>query len=289
MRSIFSIRVQLLSLVLAISLPMIVMMLFTIYDNAQHRIEEASNTAHILAMSASTDISRVLASNRDMMVQMAKRPAIRKMSAKHCDPVLWDLLGLFPRSANMTVVDINGTAICSAVPQPGGKPVSVAKAAWFKKSLQEDGFVVSDPFFGPITGRWVTVLTYPVRDDQGRKIGFIGLPLDLALYQPNLTNVPLIPGTSIGVISGDGTYVWRNLETEKWVGQNHGQNQTIKNILAGSEGEMEGVGGIRRHYQSLRSRKCPGRCMSASPPAISRHSFRLRSTVTCCWACSDWY
>jgi diguanylate cyclase (GGDEF)-like protein len=257
--------VQLLALVLAISLPMIGVMLFTIYDNAQQRIKEANNTAHVLAMSASTDISRVLASNRDMMVQMAKRPSIRKMSARHCDPVLWDLLGLFPKSANMTVVDINGTAICSAVPQPDGKPVSVAKAPWFKRSLKEDGFVVSDPFFGPITGRWVTVLTYPVRDDEGRKIGFIGLPLDLALYQPNLTNVPLIPGTSIGVISGDGTYVWRNLETEKWVGQNHGQNQTIKNILAGLEEEMEGVGGIRRHYHIVAVKEVPWKVFVGIP------------------------
>ncbi len=248
MRSIFSIRVQLLALVLAISLPMIGVMLFTIYDNAQQRIVDVRNSSHMLAVSAATDISRLLTTNRDLMTQMARRPLIRKMSAYDCDPELWDLLDLFPKSANMTVVDINGNAICSAVPQPGGKPVSVAQAPWFKKSLEVDGFVVSDPFYGPITGRWVTVLTYPVLDMQGKKVGFIGLPLDLALYEPNLTNVSLIPDTTIGVLTEDGTYVWRNMDPEQWVGKNRAASPTVKNILAGMEGKMEGVDDIRRIY-----------------------------------------
>ncbi|HLP98950.1 MAG TPA: EAL domain-containing protein [Sideroxyarcus sp.] len=248
MKSIFTIRTQLLALVLAIALPMVGILAYTIYDNAQQRVVEARLTAHMLAAAAASDVYRVLVSNRDFLVEMAKRPLIRKMDAKHCDQVLWDFRQLFPKSANMTVIDMQGTAICSAVPQPGGKPVSVAQAAWFKKSLAQDGLVVGDPFFGPITGRWVTVLTYPIRDEQGRKIGFLGLPLDLALYQPNLTNVPLIPDTTIGVVTADGTYVWRNHDTEKWVGQKHGDNKTLRNLLAGIDGEMEGIDSIRRLY-----------------------------------------
>ncbi|MDZ4202200.1 MAG: EAL domain-containing protein [Gallionella sp.] len=248
MKTIFTIRTQLLALVMAIALPMVGILVYTIYDNAQQRIVEAKLTAHMLAASAAADVNRVLLSNRDFLVQMAKRPLIRKMDARNCDKVLWDFRELFPKSANMTVIDMQGTAICSAVPQPGGKPVSVAQAPWFKKSLTMDGFVVSDPFFGPITGRWVTVLTYPIRDEQGNKIGFLGLPLDLALYEPNLTNVPMIPGTTIGIVTQGGVFVWRNIETEKWVGQKHSDNKTLQNILAGMEGEMEGIDSVQRLY-----------------------------------------
>ena len=248
MKSIFTIRTQLLALVMAIALPMVGILVYSIYDNAQQRIVEAKLTAHMLAASAAADVNRVLLSNRDFLVQMAKRPLIRKMDARNCDKVLWDFRELFPKSANMTVIDMQGTAICSAVPQPGGKPVSVAQAPWFKKSLATDGFVVSDPFFGPITGRWVTVLTYPVRDEQGRKIGFLGLPLDLALYEPNLTNVPMIPETAIGIVARDGTFVWRNLDTEKWVGQKRSENKALQKLLTGVEGEMEGIDAVQRIY-----------------------------------------
>lgn len=248
MKTIFTIRTQLFALVAAIALPMVGILVYTIYDNAQQRVVEAKLTAHMLAAATASDVNRVLFSNRDFLVQMAKRPLIRKMDARNCDKVLWDFRELFPKSANMTVIDMQGTAICSAVPQPGGKPVSVAKAAWFKKSLEQDGLVVSDPFFGPITGRWVTVLTYPIRDEQGKKIGFLGLPLDLALYEPNLSNAPMIPGTAIGIVTSDGVFVWRNLETEKWVGKKHSNNETLKNILPGIDSEMEGIDSVARLY-----------------------------------------
>jgi diguanylate cyclase (GGDEF)-like protein/PAS domain S-box-containing protein len=242
MRSRFTIRVQLLALVMAVALPMVWLLGYSIYDDARQRAAAVKSTAHTLAEIASADVERVLQSNRDILVQMSKRPLIRKVDARHCDQVLWDFRQLFPKSANMTVVDMHGTAICSAVPQPGGKPVSVAEAAWFRKSLDEDGFAVGAPFFGPITGRWVTVLTYPIRDDRRNKTGFLGLPLDLALYEPNLSRAPLIPGSTVGIITADGTFVWRNLDTEKWVGKNLGDSETIRKILAVKHGEIEGMG-----------------------------------------------
>jgi len=242
MKSRLTIQVQLLALVMAVALPMIWLLGYSIYDDARQRAAAVKSTAHTLAEIASADVERVLQSNRDILVQMSKRPLIRKVDARHCDQVLWDFRQLFPKSANMTVVDMHGTAICSAVPQPGGKPVSVAEAAWFKKSLATDGFVVSDPFFGPITGRWVTVLTYPIHDDHGKKTGFLGLPLDLALYEPNLSSAPLIPGSTIGVITADGTMVWRNLDTEKWVGKDLSENENVRRILSLKHGEMEGAG-----------------------------------------------
>jgi len=107
---------------------------------------------------------------------------------------------------------------------------------------------VSDPFFGPITGRWVTVLAYPIHNEQGKKIGILALPMDLALYQPILSNVPLIPDTTIGVIAADGTYLWRNHDTENWVGKNLSGNKTIQKILTGVGGEMEGIDSLPRYY-----------------------------------------
>jgi diguanylate cyclase (GGDEF)-like protein/PAS domain S-box-containing protein len=238
----FTIRAQLFSLVMAIALPLIGIFSYTIYEDARHNVVQAKSTARTLVMATSSDIERVLKSNRDFLLQMSMRPLVRKMDPRHCDQVLWNFRELFPKSANMTVIDLHGTAICSAVPQPGGKPVSVAQVAWFRKSLLEDGLVVSEPFYGPITGRWVTVLTYPIHDDQGRKIGFLGLPLDLALYEPNLSNAPLVPDTLVGVITADGTMVWRNRDTEKWLGKNISADQNIQKLLKVKDGELEGAG-----------------------------------------------
>jgi diguanylate cyclase (GGDEF)-like protein len=248
MKPSLTIRGQLVVLVMAIALPMVGMLVYTIFDYAQQRVKEAQSTAHILTVAAVADVERVLSSNRDLLVQMAKRPLIRRMDAAMCDQVLWDFRGLFPKSANMTVIDLHGTAICSAVPQPNGKAVSVAQAAWFKQSLAQDDFVVSDPFFGPITRRWVTVLTYPIRDDVGRKIGFLGLPLDLALYEPNLSHAAVLPDTSVEIITAAGQFIWRNQDTEKWVGKSFGNHQVVQHLLADVKQTMVGVDGVRRFY-----------------------------------------
>lgn len=250
MKAPLTIRAQLLALVMAIALPMIAIFLYTILDDAQHRIAEAKANARMLAVITASDVDRVLKSNRDFLVQMSRQPLVRKVDAKHCDEVLSDFRELFPKSANMTVIDTRGTAICSSVPQPGGKPVSLVNAPWFKKSQAGDGFVVGDPFFGPITGRWVTVLTYPVRDGQGNKTGFLGLSLDLALYQPNLSDAPLVPSPAVGVITADGTIVWRNIDAEKWVGKNVSGNENVRKMLSVKDGETEGVGvdSVSRFY-----------------------------------------
>ncbi|WP_190272122.1 histidine kinase [Sideroxydans lithotrophicus] len=250
MKSPYTIRAQLMALVAAVALPMVGILAYTIYDNAKQQIVEAQTIARTLVVASASDVDHVLITNRDLLRQIAKRSLIRKMDGKHCDQVLSDLHDLFPKSANMTLIDIQGTAICSVVPQTKGKQVSVANAAWFKKSLATDGLVVSEPFVGPITGRWVTVLTYPIHDDAGNKIGFLGLPLDLALYEPDLSDAQLVPGTSIGVITAGGAVVWRNIDADKWIGKDLSNNKEFEKILAVKQGAIEGKGfdSIPRFY-----------------------------------------
>ena len=250
MKSFLTIRAQLLALVAAFALPMIGIFVYTVYDDAHHKIEDAKAMARTLAVISASDVDRALKNNRDLLVQMSKRPIIRKVDARKCDRILWDFRQLFPKSANMTVIDLGGVAVCSAVPQPGGKPVSIAKSPWFPRTMVEEGLVVSDPFYGPITGRWVTVLTYPIRDDSGKKSGYLGLPLDLALYEPNLSHAPLEPDTVVGVVTAKGVVVWRNIDTEKWVGKNLSDDPHIREVLELKNGEIEATGadGIRRFY-----------------------------------------
>ena len=60
MKSTFTIRTQLFALVAAIALPMVGILVYTIYDAAQQRIAEAKSTARMLALAASADVDRVL-------------------------------------------------------------------------------------------------------------------------------------------------------------------------------------------------------------------------------------
>ncbi len=245
-----SIRKQLLILMASIAIPMAALLIYAIYDNTKQRTAQAEASAERFSIVAASDVAKVLETNKEMLEQMAKRPLIKAVDAKRCDNILWDFKELFPKSANMTVIDIDGNATCSAMPQPDGKAVNVAKTEFFQRSLREKGFVVGKPFFGPITGRWVTVLTYPIVDDNLKLVGFLGLPLDLVLYKPNLSAAPLAPDTTAGVITSDGVFVWRNKEAEKWVGRSGMNAKAINRMLSVKNGKFISVGvdGIERLY-----------------------------------------
>jgi signal transduction histidine kinase/ActR/RegA family two-component response regulator len=118
----------------------------------------------------------------------------------------------------------------------------VAKTEWFKRALAEQRFLVGKPFIGPITGRLVSVLVEPVRNDAGKLLGFIGLPLDLERFSLRIAAETLPEGTRFGLISADGTLIWRNVDPDKLIGKNIGASPAARQGLALKDGQFEAIG-----------------------------------------------
>lgn len=188
--------------------------------------------------------------NRERMMGIGRRPEVLAMDPARCGTLLTDLRLMFPEFANLATVDLNGMAPCSAVPQPGGKPVSVAKAEWFQRAMAEQRFIVGKPFMGPITHRLVAVLVQPVLTPDNELRGFIGLPLDLESFNPRIPEGSLPEGTRFGFISHDGIMVWRNADQEKLIGKYVGDQTGPKLALQIRDGEAETIGtdNISRYY-----------------------------------------
>ncbi|MBI5162583.1 MAG: HAMP domain-containing protein [Magnetospirillum sp.] len=196
-----------------------ILVAYAIDASTEIALNEIRTTARGLSRAAAAEVGVSFQGNRDALAHMAERPLIRGATLDRCDPLLTDFRQVFPRFANVAVVDDQGIAICSAVAQPGGKPVDVFKTEWFQRVLTEKTFVVGKPFIGPITGRWVSVLALPILDDAGEVSRVLGLPLDLVNYVPSAALAPTIPNTLVGILTGDGTVVWRNADPEHWVGK----------------------------------------------------------------------
>ena len=246
----FSIRSLLLLLVAAFSVPVLALLGFIMHGAVRQSVAETQSTARMLSVVAAADVGRVIRTNRDFLEQMAARPLIRALDPERCDPVLREFRELFPIFANMFVVERSGRLFCSAVPEPGGKPVSAAKADWFREAVAKQRFLAGKPLYGRITGKWVSVLTYPIRDDSGQFAGVIGLPIDLTHYRPNLAGVALPAGTTVGIQGADGMLVWRNIDAEKWMGKNVADLKAARDLLRIRDGLGEGIGldGVHRLY-----------------------------------------
>jgi signal transduction histidine kinase/CheY-like chemotaxis protein len=192
----------------------------------------------------------LLERNRERMMGIGKRPEVLAMDPARCGTLFSDLRFMFPEFANLATVDLDGMAPCSAVPQPGGKPVSVAKSEWFQRAMAERRFIVGKPFMGPITHKLVAVLVQPVRSADNELRGFIGLPLDLERFNPRIPEESLPEGTRFGFISHDGIMVWRNADQEKLIGKYVGDQTGPKLALQIRDGEAETIGtdNISRYY-----------------------------------------
>ena len=252
-KTIASIRQYLYFLATAVVAAMVGVLGFTVYSNMQNAVAENRSSLRTLATIIASNTTYVLERNKEALERLARRPAIQTMDPAKCDPILLEFHELFPSFANLATIAPNGTAPCSGVPQPNGKPVSVAKTEWFKRAISEQRFLVGNPFTGPITGRTVSVLVEPVRNADNKLLGFVGLPLDLANFDPHISGETLPKGTRFGIIGGDGTLIWRNVDPEHLIGKYIGDQPGPRQALLVKHGEFESTGtdGVSRHYSVM--------------------------------------
>ena len=259
----WSIRTQLFALVVAVVLPFIGLLAYTTYTNAEADAQQARAAALNIAQLTAAHTQQFIAESASTLAQLAQRPLIRAALSRSpersegaaegpaaCDPILAELHALDPTFTNIGLINLDGLVICSAVPQPGGQPVSVAAFPWFQNAKRAGQFTVGEPHVGPITGKWVSALTQPVHDDAGNLVGILAMTIDLVRYQSAFGGVNLPPGSVVKILDDNGTVIARWPEPEKWVGKNLRGTEIIDLVLATREGQAQvrGVDGVERVY-----------------------------------------
>jgi len=238
----YSIRAQLLALMAVVVLPLAAMLAYAVYADARNEIRQARYQVRTLAELVASDVSHTLESSRDILRKLSLRPLVRQADSHRCDPALADLRESYPGFADLGVIDTAGDVICSAVAKTGEKAISVARMEWFARAIREDRFIAGKPMIGPITGKWVSVLAYPLHDDREKLIGLVVLPLDLAAYLPGVSNALLAADATVEILTADGTVVWRNRDMQRWVGMKREGAHQPGRLPAGPQGEWEGIG-----------------------------------------------
>ncbi len=244
-----SIRSHLLLLVLALSVPLVASVGYEIYNQMQQAVAHAKSSLRALAQTMASNTGGRIANAGQTLERLAQRPLVQQVDPQHCDPVLKDLLELNPDFANVTYTNMAGVVVCSAVPQPGGKPVNVSQAPWFKTLLENKRFTIGEPFLGPITGKWVSVLSTPIWNAEHEMMGSVQFPLDLKAYDPNIPAQFLPEGSRYGFFSHNGIMIWRNLDPEGVIGTRPNA-EAARRIVEVRDGEFESlaVDGVTRFF-----------------------------------------
>ena len=241
---------MLLVLVIANMLPVAALLAYTGYQDYQQTQELAAQTAMQLAEVTAQNVEAFLAETRLTMSRLANRPGIRRISAAHCDSVFFEFKDLYPQFANFSQANLDGELICSTSPQPGGKFTVIRDTVWFKRVTQTRDFVIAPPHIGLVTGKVVAVLAHPVRDDAGRMVGSIQLPIDLLGFKPIVSSSNLPRSTIVTLFDSTGTIVARSQDAERFVGTMQREAPIIATILSQRYGtaRSKSVEGVERIY-----------------------------------------
>ncbi len=256
-RSIFS---QLVGLGLVLILPLTAFVGWGLYQQFQKDRDDALRDLTRLRQISEKQIQGYLDGAHGRLDRLSQRVAATQASRGEVEPLLREFAALNPEYSNVALIDTNGIVQAAVTLRPANPTQSMATYEPYKLAMEAKGFLVARPFKGPITGRWVGLLSNPVLDANGQRTGTLLLPLNLIELSHILTYDPAESNTLLGVIDDSGTIVLRSFKAEEYIGQTAPQ---IRNILqdadrpGGGKGQVTGFDGTRRTYSAGRLPNTP--------------------------------
>src|SRR5436190_2178561 len=118
-----SIRARVVMLIVAISLPLIGVLLWGFIAEVNRQHAEAQDLALRIARSVASDIRDSNSRAGALLTRMARRSKIQRADPGDCDS-LFSITEFFPQYPNLVLYDLNSTILCSATPTPEDVPYS---------------------------------------------------------------------------------------------------------------------------------------------------------------------
>ncbi len=242
-----SIRTQIFLLVLAILFPVAAMLAWFLGAEVRHAREAAQDKVRLLADTSAMRLVLTLGDYREMLRRMAERPGVRALDARDFDPLVGEIVRLHPELNNLGVRDRNARAVYTFLPNPPPAE-QMREFPWFREGLRNGAFAAGNAFPGRQSGRWVSVLTYPIRNDAGLLSGLIFTPVDLQRLSERIFQG--VPDNAVAtVIDREGVTLLRSKAAEQFIGK-PSHPQAEKAVEGRSEGylSLPGVDGVPMLY-----------------------------------------
>ena len=227
--SLASLRTRLLLLVLLAAIPALGLTLYTNLEERQLRKALVQEHAMRLSRLVSADYERLIEDARQLLVTLARFPAVRDRNRAACDALFADLVTKYSSYANLGVIDADGNVFCTAVPITD--EVYLGDRVYFRRALETRDFAIGEYQVGRITRKATVNFGYPVVGDAGDARAVVFAALDLAWLNQLARQAELPPGTMLTVIDRNGTILSRYPDDGKWVGELMPEPLVLKAIL----------------------------------------------------------
>ncbi len=241
-----SLRVRLLFLVIAATVPGLALILYEISEQQDLTMVLAEQSAEHVAHEVSSNHKRTLEGAHQFLTGLAQLPSLRNPEAETCSALLNDILKQSPTYKNLGVLKTTGDLSCSARPFNGS--AILAAHPYFKQVLQTGAPAVGDY---RINGESNLVYVYPLTGQSGRTQSVLFVEFGFDSLSRLFTETKLPSGSVVTLRDPNGTILARYPDGDKWAGKTLPDAPVQKAILAQNgrgQAEATGVDGILRYY-----------------------------------------
>ena len=243
-------RLRLLLLVLLACAPLVGLILHTASEEHRRQVKEWNQLTQATMELATREEGRVVGQTRQLLIALAESSPVRSGSRRDCKKLLDELLGSYPRYANLGVVGTNGTILASAYPVV--EPASQTNRPFFRRALATRALAIGDFPDRQAADKSTVDFGYPVFDDTGqvKAVVFATLDLDWVGHFESALPTQLPKGATWTEIDSNGKILARYPSPEKWIGRPFPEPSLLKTIFGQDHGVVEAmsVDGIPGYY-----------------------------------------
>jgi hypothetical protein len=232
------IRGRLIVMLAAVAVPIAVLGVYQVNEDARQARARLENLALTAAQSSAAEIGRSIQQIRTFLGELASRPSVRKLDPRRCDPIFSiEFHRMFPQHTNLLTKDLSGRPICSSTPATPGSRANPAD--YLDQVRGSGGFAIGKANIGFLSHRWVVPMEYQLLNESGELVGTIGAPLDLLNFNPfvgldRFSSLP--PDTTANLLDPDMTMLARSLDPRKWIGANRSEARSLAALVARRSG-----------------------------------------------------
>ena len=242
--------------------------------------DTAHDKVRILANGSAADLQRVLDQFETMLERLSARPLVRAMDPERCDPVVAEYLLPVPASLGYAIRDARGHTICSFEPSPVPRAADAEAAAW-EPVFAAGAFAASNLIVDERTGRKITALSYPIRDEKSAQTGVLVMTVDLlTLSEALLDSTP--KNALVTVVDRTSAILLRSKDAAQFIGSRPRDGEADP-LGSAREGHFAGVGrdGVPRLFALLTLPGVDWRVIASLPEAdvLSEYNAALQRTI----------
>ncbi|MBU1228908.1 MAG: EAL domain-containing protein [Proteobacteria bacterium] len=257
MKSFFSwsIRTHLLVLVLAATVPAMILVWWSGQELQRQSVVQAQEATKRLVQGMADDLEQVEENARMLLTTLAQVPTIRRLDRKASTELLTKLHRLHPSYANLSLITLDAHVFALSIPFSG--VVDVSKRKYFQDVLRTRDFSVGEYAVSYTTKRPVLHFAHPVFGESGKLVGVLGATFDLSSLAQAFDAAGLPEGSAMALSDSRGVRLFRYPDPAKWAGRQEPLDLWGQLAGLGEEGLTlaTGADGVRRLYAMKRLRR----------------------------------